>query len=65
MAGSTRLRTASSKNRILLDAFISNLPFKVEIKNYFQDKKGRYIVAFVLPEENNPIVNKFVSLDLD
>lgn len=48
-----------------IEIVISELPFKIEIKGNPVWANKQWHLFFNLPDEDNPIVNKFESMDLD
>lgn len=57
---STRQRHVESKDLFAIDAFITSLPFKVELKSLVV-KSNKFYQTFVIPDN----VADFLSVDLD
>lgn len=57
----TRLRHVSAKDVLLLEAFLSQLGFKVEIKGGPVATEGRWYLFFIIPDQ---VPDDFLSVDL-
>ena len=65
MQNSTRLRYLTSKDKDILSEAVESLPFKVEIKGAPILENKKWVIWFVLPEDDIPQVKKFRSMELD
>lgn len=60
---STRIRWVASKDKDLLMAWVSNLPYKIEIKGNPVLEGKKWVLFYILPE--SPALKEIIGRDLD